>query len=93
MLELLEGWQAAGSSRLDREPDGVIDAGAAPAIWDELYPRLVDAVMGGVLGPQLAEFKTLVGQDNSRGPASRTARSTTSTRTCARSRAPGSASR
>jgi hypothetical protein len=28
-------------------------------------PRLVDAVMGGVLGPQLAEFKTLVGTDNS----------------------------
>jgi acyl-homoserine lactone acylase PvdQ len=65
MLELLEGWTAAGSSRLDREEDGVIDAGAAPAIWDELYPRLVDAVMGGVLGPQLAEFKTLVGTDNS----------------------------
>jgi acyl-homoserine lactone acylase PvdQ len=65
MLELLEQWHASGSSRVDREADGVIDAGAAPAIWDELYPRLVDAVMGGVMGPQLAEFKTLVGQDNS----------------------------
>jgi acyl-homoserine lactone acylase PvdQ len=64
MLELLEGWTASGSSRLDREPDGVIDAGAAPAIWDELYPRLVDAVLGGVMGPQLAEFRTLVGADN-----------------------------
>jgi acyl-homoserine lactone acylase PvdQ len=65
MLELLEAWNAAGSSRLDRDGDGAIDAGAAPAIWDELYPRLVDATLGGVLGPQLAEFKTLVGTDNS----------------------------
>jgi acyl-homoserine lactone acylase PvdQ len=65
MLELLQAWTASGSSRIDRDEDGVIDAGAAPAIWDELYPRLVDAVLGDVLGPQLAEFKTLVGQDNS----------------------------
>ena len=68
MLDLLVAWNAGGSSRLDREEDGVIDAGAAPAIWDELYPRLVDAVMGGVLGPQLSEFKSLVGTRNS--PAS-----------------------
>jgi len=67
MLALLQGWTASGSSRLDRDEDGAIDAGAAPAIWDELYPRLVDAVLGGVLGPQLAEFKTLVGTDTSPG--------------------------
>ena len=30
----------AGSSRLDRDLDGVIDAGPGPAIWDALYPRL-----------------------------------------------------
>jgi acyl-homoserine lactone acylase PvdQ len=65
MLELLEGWTATGSSRLDRDEDGTIDAGPAPAIWDELYPRLVDAVLGPVLGPQLAEFKAIVGEDNS----------------------------
>src|SRR5690606_10144665 len=67
MLQLLEGWNATGSSRLDRDLDGFIDAGAAPAIWDELYPRLVAAVMGGVLGPQLEEFRELVGNDNSPG--------------------------
>jgi len=67
MLALLQGWTASGSSRLDRDEDGAIDAGAAPAIWDELYPRRVDAVLGGVLGPQLAEFKTLVGTDTSPG--------------------------
>ena len=65
MLELLEGWNAAGSSRLDRDLDGVIDAGPAPAIWDELYPRLVDAVLSPVLGPNLAELKELVGDQNS----------------------------
>jgi hypothetical protein len=68
MLGLLDGWHAGGSSRLDRDEDGAIDAGAAPAIWDELYPRLVDTVMGGAMGPQLDEFKSLVGRRNS--PAS-----------------------
>ena len=64
MLALMEAWHAAGSSRLDRAADGTIDAGAAPAIWDALYPRLVDAVMGPVLGSQLGSFKELVGRDN-----------------------------
>jgi hypothetical protein len=65
MLDLLVDWRAAGSSRLDVDLDGKIDAGAAPAIWDALYPRLVDAVMRPVLGPQLGEYKDIVGQDNS----------------------------
>ena len=64
MLELLENWQAGGSSRLDREPDGFMDAGGAPAIMDAFYPHLVDAVLGPVLGPQLAELKSLEGTDN-----------------------------
>ncbi len=64
MLALLEAWERAGSSRVDREADGTIDAGPAPAIWDALYPRLVDAVMGPVLGPQLETFKQLVGSNN-----------------------------
>jgi acyl-homoserine lactone acylase PvdQ len=64
MLGLLVDWNATGSSRLDRDEDGVMDSGAAPAIWDELYPRLVTAVMGGVLGDQLEEFRTLVGRNN-----------------------------
>jgi acyl-homoserine lactone acylase PvdQ len=68
MLDLLEAWTGTGSSRLDRDLDGVIDAGPAPAIWDELYPRMVDAVLGGVVGPQLAELRELIGRNNN--PAS-----------------------
>src|SRR3954452_10191075 len=40
MLAILDEWRAAGSSRLDRDLDGVIDAGPGPAIWDAFYPRL-----------------------------------------------------
>ncbi|MEA2132797.1 MAG: hypothetical protein QOC68_706, partial [Solirubrobacteraceae bacterium] len=65
MLQLLEAWHAAGSSRLDRDEDGAMDAGAAPVIMDRFYPRLLDAVLGGALGPQLAELKALEGADNS----------------------------
>jgi acyl-homoserine lactone acylase PvdQ len=68
MLELLEGWNANGSSRLDRDEDGAMDAGAAPAIMDAFYPRLLDAVLGGALGPQLADLKALEGANN--GPGS-----------------------
>ena len=42
-----------------------MDAGAAPVIMDRFYPRLLDAVLGGALGPQLAELKALEGADNS----------------------------
>ena len=45
MLDLLVAWRAAGSSRLDRENDGVMDAGPAPAIWDAFYPKLWAAAM------------------------------------------------
>jgi hypothetical protein len=65
MLELLETWAAQGSSNLDRDEDGFVDAGAGPAVMYGFYPRLVDAVMGGVLGPQTDEFKRLVGSVNS----------------------------
>jgi hypothetical protein len=67
MLDLLEGWRATGSSRLDRDEDGAMDAGPAPAIMDAFYPRLLDAVMGPVLGPQLADLKALEGSDNRPG--------------------------
>ena len=66
-LALLRAWQAGGSSRLDRELDGVIDAGPGPAIMDAAYPRLLDAVMGPALGPQLDELKTFVGADATPG--------------------------
>ena len=50
MLDLLAAWRAAGSSRLDRDLDGVMDAGPGPAIWDAFYPRLYDAVMPNLPG-------------------------------------------
>jgi len=62
MLQLLEEWRAAGSSRLDRDLDGVIDAGPGPAIWDALYPRLFRAVM------RVPGLEPLIGGDA--GPAS-----------------------
>jgi acyl-homoserine lactone acylase PvdQ len=67
MLALLEGWLAAGSSRLDRNLDGHMDAGPAPAIMDALYPRLFAAVMGPKLGRQLDQLEGAVGGN---GPGS-----------------------
>ncbi len=58
MLDLLAQWRAAGSSRLDRDLDGVMDAGPGPAIWDAFYPRLYDAVM-----PDLTGFDAIQGTD------------------------------
>jgi acyl-homoserine lactone acylase PvdQ len=45
MLAILQEWRAAGSSRLDRDLDGVMDAGPGPALWDAFYPRLWRAAM------------------------------------------------
>jgi acyl-homoserine lactone acylase PvdQ len=61
MLALLEGWRATGSSRLDRDLDGLMDAGPAPAIMDALYPHVFSAVMGPALGPQLDQLRAAVG--------------------------------
>ncbi|MBA2516740.1 MAG: penicillin acylase family protein [Solirubrobacterales bacterium] len=68
MLDLLEAWRASGSSRLDRDVDGRMDAGAGPAIWDELYPRLREAVLRPRLGGAYDDFVELTGAQNS--PAS-----------------------
>jgi hypothetical protein len=62
MLDLLEGWRADGSSRLDRDLDGSIDAPGA-AIMDAAWPRLADAVMSPVLGPQLGDLARLITRD------------------------------
>lgn len=65
-LQLLLDWRAAGASRLDVDLDGKMDAGAAPALMDAIYPRLADGVLGTVLGPALtAQLTTLTGQTNS----------------------------
>ena len=61
MLRLLEAWRKAGSSRLDRDLDGRIDAPGA-AIMDVAWPRLADAALGPVLGPQLEQLAQLEGR-------------------------------
>jgi len=63
MLALLEQWRAEGSSRLDRNLDGQIDAPGA-AIMDAAWPRIADAVMRPVLGPQLGDLAGLISRDN-----------------------------
>jgi len=64
---LLDGWRAAGSSRLDRELDGKIDDPGA-AVMDAAWPRLGDAVMGPVLGPLVDELARLHGRSDDAGP-------------------------
>jgi acyl-homoserine lactone acylase PvdQ len=67
MEALLKAWRATGSSRLDRDLDGKMDAGAAPAIMDAIYPKVVDAIFDPVLGPQDALYSALEGHDISGG--------------------------
>src|SRR4051794_17762849 len=67
MEVLLKEWRATGSSRLDRDLDGKMDAGAAPAIMDAIYPKVVDAIFDPVLGPQGDLFSQLEGHDISGG--------------------------
>ncbi len=69
MLDLLMRWRENGSSRLDRDLDGKMDSGAAPAIIDALYPALFSAAMGGTLdAADLKALGTLIGTQA--GPSS-----------------------
>jgi hypothetical protein len=67
MLALLEQWRTEGASRLDRDLDGKIDAPGA-AIIDAAWPKLADAVMEPVLGPQLADLRGLVPRGDTVNP-------------------------
>jgi hypothetical protein len=67
MEALLKAWRVQGSSRLDRDLDGNMDAGAAPAIMDAIYPKVADAVLLPVLGPQLDQYSAFAGQKISGG--------------------------
>jgi acyl-homoserine lactone acylase PvdQ len=62
MLKLLRDWRTRGASRLDRNRDGKIDHPGA-AIMDAAWPRIADAVMAPVLGPQLADLAELMPRD------------------------------
>lgn len=61
-IDVIGAWRAAGPAWLDRDGDGKVDHAGA-AIVQELYPRIVNAVMSGALGPQLDELKRLVGDN------------------------------
>jgi acyl-homoserine lactone acylase PvdQ len=65
VLGLLMAWRASGCCRRDRAPDGTMDAGGAPAVMDALYPKVADAVLGPVMGPQLARLVSVEGTSNS----------------------------
>jgi acyl-homoserine lactone acylase PvdQ len=62
MLKLLRNWRTQGASRLDRALDGKIDHPGA-AIMDAAWPRIADAVMSPVLGPQLGDLAGLIARD------------------------------
>jgi len=67
MLDLLQAWNAAGASRLDRDLDGKIDDPGA-AIIDAAWSRMADAVMAPVMGPQLGQLADLVPRDQPAAP-------------------------
>ncbi len=58
MLELLVAWNREGGNLLDLNHDGMIDNPGA-AIINAAWPRIADAVMRPVLGPQLTELSSL----------------------------------
>jgi acyl-homoserine lactone acylase PvdQ len=62
MLQLLLDWRKSGGSVLDRNNDGLVDAAGAP-IMDAFGPRLSDAVMDPVLGPQATALQRVVRKD------------------------------
>ncbi|MBI5104904.1 MAG: penicillin acylase family protein [Solirubrobacterales bacterium] len=64
MLALIDQWRDNGAHWLDRDGDGKTDAQGA-AITDALYPKVVDAVLGPVLGPQLPTVERFIGREAS----------------------------
>ncbi len=58
MLQLLDAWNQHGGNRLDLNKDGKIDDPGA-AVMDVAWPKIADAFMAPVLGPQLNELSTL----------------------------------
>jgi acyl-homoserine lactone acylase PvdQ len=58
MLDVLVAWRKSGGSRLDRDLDGLIDHPGA-VVMDRAWPRIANAAMAPVLGPQLDELRTL----------------------------------
>ena len=78
------GLDADGSSRLDVNNDGLMDAGPAPAIWTSSTRGCSTPSWPTGWARSCGQLKALEGDDNFTGRASPAAASTTSTRTCAR---------
>ena len=81
MEALLKAWRATGSSRLDRDLDGKMDAGAAPAIMDAIYPKVADAALAPCSDRSWTSSRT--SRATTSAAATPEAGSTSSTRTCA----------
>jgi acyl-homoserine lactone acylase PvdQ len=67
LLDLLTAWTIAGSSRLDRDLDGTIDAPGA-AILDAAWPGFADAVLAPRLGPLVDRLAQLIPRDDPANP-------------------------
>ena len=66
--DLVDRWQAAGGSRLDRDLDGKIDAPGA-AVLDAAWPALADAVLAPVLGPLVDRLAALIARSDDPSPS------------------------
>lgn len=64
MLQLLLQWRSHGANVLDLNGDGKVDDPGA-AIMDAFGPRLSDAVMDPVLGPQAPALAAMIGKNAS----------------------------
>jgi len=65
--ELVTEWRRGGSSRLDRDLDGRIDAPGA-AVLDAAWDGLADAVLRPALGPLTRQLATVQRRDNPPSP-------------------------
>ena len=67
-VALVDMWLSTGSSRIDADLDGKIDAPGA-AVLDAAWPRLADAVLTPVLGPLTDRLAALTPRDDPANPS------------------------
>jgi len=63
LLSLMNAWRESGSSRLDRDGDGKIDAPGA-AIMDAAWPLMADALVRPRVGALTDRLKTIIAVNN-----------------------------
>jgi acyl-homoserine lactone acylase PvdQ len=63
LLSVMNAWRASGSSRLDRDGDGKIDAPGA-AIMDAAWPLIADAFVRPRVGVLTDRLKTIIAVNN-----------------------------